>query len=462
MNVRDHAGWLPLHEAANHGFTDIVELLLDNGATINDKGGTGCEGKFLFFFVHIVHSLTSLLFIGITPLHDACGNGVLNVVELLLNRGANATLKTDKGDTALQSLAKWRQDRILNVEEQSFYEIIYERIFKQLERAGVNTNFNESSTQNQPTRRNSRSLVKKPSMISRNRIISESGSSEDDNNENRLPESEEFDTIDNILHKELPPPNSSPERNVRESSPSSPCTDYRKVMSDLRKRTFTSDVNAISKSFKPVEKTIKKSAMLAPNEISDDDWLENDLEPSAKRRRYLNERTFSTDSNKSIKRKNDKQKLSGSSLNDSMVVSSTNNVILSDNSDEENAFNILMTSNQNVRRKKRRSSASSNNRLSGESSSMMQSSLLESGFQRHRTASPDFPLPSSVSSTVTSPYKIINMSPHKTIIAPTPIQSHSVKVQVSDLYLNIPVNLNNANDLTIEWLAEEAAKRYYG
>lgn len=46
VNVRDHAGWLPLHEAANHGYADIVELLLDNGALINDKGGTGCEGKF--------------------------------------------------------------------------------------------------------------------------------------------------------------------------------------------------------------------------------------------------------------------------------------------------------------------------------------------------------------------------------------------------------------------------------
>lgn len=45
VNCRDHAGWLPLHEAANHGFIDIVELLLDNGATLNDKGGTGCEGK---------------------------------------------------------------------------------------------------------------------------------------------------------------------------------------------------------------------------------------------------------------------------------------------------------------------------------------------------------------------------------------------------------------------------------
>lgn len=366
------------------------------------------------------------------------------MVELLLNRGANATLKNDKGETALQTLMKWRKDRILDAQEQSFYEIIYERMYKQLEKAGVTVE--ESSTQDQSKSRST--LVKRHSMSSRNRIISDSTSSEDGNNdENRFPDSEEFDTIDSIIHEELPPAN-SPEKPGESAS-----EDYRKVMSDLRKRNFTTDINAITKSFKPVEKSVKKSAMLAPEEIDADDWLENDLEPSAKRRRYLNERTFSAESNKSTNRKKDKIKLSGSSLNDSMVVSSTNNVVLSDDSDEENAFNIIMQTNQNAnaRRRKRRTSSSSN-RLSGES--MMQSSLLENGFQRHRAASPDFIMPSSVSSTVISPHKIIS-------IASTPIQSHSIKVQVSDLYLNIPVNMNNANDLTIEWLAEEAAKRYY-
>lgn len=374
------------------------------------------------------------------------------MVELLLNRGANATLKNDKGDTALQTLMKWRKDRILDAQEQSFYEMIYARMSKQLEKAGVSVE--ESSTQDQPKSRST--LVKRNSMSSRNRIISESTSSEDGNNdENRLPDSEEFDTIDSIIHEELPPAN-SPEK-TRESA----SEDYRKVMSDLRKRNFKTDINEITKSFKPVEKSVKKSAMLAPEEIDADDWLENDLEPSAKRRRYLNERTFSAESNKSINRKKDKIKLSGSSLNDSMVVSSTNNVVLSDDSDEENAFNIIMKTNQNAnaRRRKRRTSSSSN-RLSGDL--MMQSSLLENGFQRHCPSSPDFMMPSSVSSTVISPHKIISISPHKIIsIASTPIQSHSIKVQVSDLYLNIPVNMNNANDLTIEWLAEEAAKRYY-
>lgn len=466
VNVRDHAGWLPLHEAANHGFTDIVELLLDNGATINDKGGTGCEGK-IFGTIHksikLLDSSNKMsvrcFILGFTPLHDACGNGVLNVVELLLNRGANATLKNDKGDTALQTLAKWRKDRILDVQEQSFYEIIYERMYKQLEKAGVSACVEESPTQDVPR---ARTLTKRNSLTSRNRIISESTSSDDGSSDkNRLLESEEFDSIDSIINEEMPPAN-SPERERRRESFSA-SEDYRKVMSDLRTRNFTSEVNAISKSFKPVEKKVKKSAMLAPEEIDDDNWLENDLEPSAKRRRYLNERSFSAESNKSNNRKKDKLKLSGSSINDSMVVSSTNNVVLSDDSDEENAFNVLMQTNQNsnMRRRKRRTSSSSSHRLSGES--MMQSSLLESGFQRHRAVSPDFMIPPSVSSTVISPHKILNISPHKVVtIAPTPIQSHSVKVQVSDLYLNIPVNINNANDLTIEWLAEEAAKRYYG
>ena len=44
VNVRDFAGWTPLHEACSHGFTEIAQMLLDAGAKINDRGGTSCEG----------------------------------------------------------------------------------------------------------------------------------------------------------------------------------------------------------------------------------------------------------------------------------------------------------------------------------------------------------------------------------------------------------------------------------
>lgn len=387
---------------------------------------------------------------------------MLSVVELLLNRGANATLKNDKGDTALQTLTKWRKDRILNPQEQSYYDTIYERMYKQLEKAGVNTCMDETPSQNQSR---SRTLVRMPS---RNRIISES-SEDDSNGENRLPYNDEFDTIDSIIHDEHSATNSNPAQKSRElsSTESDACADYRKVMTGLRKRNFQNDLDLPSKSFKTVEKTVKKSAMLAPDEVSDDNWLENDLaEPNSKRRRYLNERSFSTESNKLTSHRitSERAKLSSSlASNDSMVVSSTDNILLSDGSDDENAFNILMQSNQNsTRHRKRRTSSSSCHRLSGESSLLLQSSLLESGFQKHsRTPSADLTMASSVSSTVLSPHKLISSMPMLTPPMPS-VQSHSVKVQVFDLYLNIPVNISHANDLTIEWLAEEAAKRYYG
>lgn len=44
VNPRDYCGWLPLHEACNHDFYDIVEVLLEHGAAINDRGGEKCGG----------------------------------------------------------------------------------------------------------------------------------------------------------------------------------------------------------------------------------------------------------------------------------------------------------------------------------------------------------------------------------------------------------------------------------
>uniref|UniRef100_A0A8C0AYU9 Tonsoku-like protein n=1 Tax=Buteo japonicus TaxID=224669 RepID=A0A8C0AYU9_9AVES len=64
LNPRDYCGWTPLHEACNHGHLEIVRLLLDRGAALDDPGGPGCEG--------------------ITPLHDALSCGHFEVAELLV------------------------------------------------------------------------------------------------------------------------------------------------------------------------------------------------------------------------------------------------------------------------------------------------------------------------------------------------------------------------------------------
>lgn len=55
---------------------DIVALLLEHGANVNDPGGPLCEG--------------------VTPLHDAVACGNLEVTRLLVERGACVTLRNSK------------------------------------------------------------------------------------------------------------------------------------------------------------------------------------------------------------------------------------------------------------------------------------------------------------------------------------------------------------------------------
>lgn len=72
VNVRDHVGWTPLHEACNHGYLEVAQVLLDHGANIDDPGGTLCGG--------------------VTPLVDAAFNGHVDIVSLLVERGSDINI----------------------------------------------------------------------------------------------------------------------------------------------------------------------------------------------------------------------------------------------------------------------------------------------------------------------------------------------------------------------------------
>jgi hypothetical protein len=73
-------GEMPLHLAAERGYKDIAEVLLDNGAEINAKN-----------------------LLGRTPLHIAARYGQKAVLELLLVRGADASAKDNDGNTPLDA-----------------------------------------------------------------------------------------------------------------------------------------------------------------------------------------------------------------------------------------------------------------------------------------------------------------------------------------------------------------------
>ena len=79
VDVRDRRGGTPLQDAAQDGFLEVVQLLLDNRADPNAQKEDHWQA-----------------------LHCAAGNGHLEVVELLLKHGGDLHARNGEGETPLQ------------------------------------------------------------------------------------------------------------------------------------------------------------------------------------------------------------------------------------------------------------------------------------------------------------------------------------------------------------------------
>jgi len=90
VDTRDGRGATPLQVCADQGFDGLALMLLGRGAPIDAMDGNGN-----------------------TPLIDACMNGKVRVVAVLLQNGADPRLKNKFGMTAASLAKQWGHDEIV-------------------------------------------------------------------------------------------------------------------------------------------------------------------------------------------------------------------------------------------------------------------------------------------------------------------------------------------------------------
>ncbi len=80
MEQLDHSGRAAIHIAARNGHAAMVDMMIKKGVNVDLMEDSPADA-------------------GTTPLHEACMSGYSDVVKLLMDAGANDTMKNSKGET---------------------------------------------------------------------------------------------------------------------------------------------------------------------------------------------------------------------------------------------------------------------------------------------------------------------------------------------------------------------------
>lgn len=221
-------------------------------------------------------------------MHDAASNGHLEVVQLLLHKGAIPSLKNDLGETPLKILQKWRTKTILTKDEEVLYKNICNKIHNLIDKTNASEVLNRSKSRTpvKPTRNETPpSTSKTPSKIrelhspvfKKRNVIDDD--SDDEMNLSQNPRNQiAFPSDDSNSN------DSSDDCKTTTDKEVSGVKEYRNVISALRNRV----ASANDSPEKDVKKSKPRSALLDANEV-DDDWLEDDMGVNKNKKRKLSD-----------------------------------------------------------------------------------------------------------------------------------------------------------------------------
>jgi len=111
MTSTDYSGYNPLLTAANYNHFDVVKFFLDKGMKVDDDAQTG--GKNCLYFAASHNDMAMVKYLveergatvykksGPTALHEAARLGNLEMMNYLLDHGANVNAKEKRGTTPL-------------------------------------------------------------------------------------------------------------------------------------------------------------------------------------------------------------------------------------------------------------------------------------------------------------------------------------------------------------------------
>lgn len=419
-------------------------------------------------------------------MHDAASNGHLEVLHLLLNRGANAIAKTDDGESVLDFLAIWRSQHMLETAKEQLYQSIVKKLSDALEKSGhqsttvqkpheakvlqridrnrshigleddleINNRPDEyvkamETLRHRPQSLQKASVPKQSALVLENEVVEDGTWLEDDvikvtrKRKTASPyklQSKRSSTEITDLRKSKDVGLKSP-RKLQKSlgndcgQSSNHTTEYAQVMENLRNR---------ARMVSPKATTSK--ALISENEDFDYSWLDDDFGNSSNKRKSRSpyKKSTSMRNDKIINANIDREfnRLEDDNISH-LSFRSANSIAISNSSDEERSFrSISPVSINSVKKLIKNKRQVTLNRFG----------LTRDAVEADSTSSPS----QTIAKSNLQLFKTTSFDSGPTGIDPTV----PIDVKIDGKLYRVPVLMSQINILTIKWLADEAAARY--